>query len=490
MPRYKLLHRPIFSTFEAMQTKLKLDNVSFKRGSETLFQNFSWEITEGQNWVITGMSGSGKSTLLEALLGNYFVSEGSVTSCFGDNAEDGIQAIKPYTAFVFFQDREINYDNFYYQQRYNSSEVEGVFTLHDFLQKESADQTQITALVKKMHMGKLLDRAFIKLSNGETRKALLIKALLKNPKLLILDNPYTGLDVSARKMINETIDQLILDGIQVIMVGDQMELPKQINQALRLDNWKIQSANTKTVDSSGIYENSFSFDQPVNDNYEIAVKLSDVVVTYDVPILNHLHWTIRKNEKWTLMGNNGAGKSMLISLIYADNPQAYANEIMLFDSPRGNGESIWDIKERIGFVSPEMHLYVDKHQTCRQAALIGIYSNPYKIIPAEKQPLLLLKELFHYYGIEILLDKPLNKVSSGQQRLILFISTILKNPTLLLLDEPFQGFDPTMIEKSKYLLDQFCANRTLVFVSHKADEIPSCVTRTGRIENGILNDKN
>ncbi|HEY4785341.1 MAG TPA: ATP-binding cassette domain-containing protein [Bacteroidales bacterium] len=473
-----------------MQTLLAFDQVSFKRNNELIFENLSWEVKKGENWAVTGKSGSGKSTLLEALHGNFLVYSGSVLNYFGFVPESGIYGISKHASFVFFKDSEINYNNYYYQQRYNSMDVEGTFTLRRFLFGDKAISEISGQLFNNLQLEELLDKEFIKLSNGETRKALLAKALLKNPKLLVLDNPYTGLDKEARSTVNATIDQLIDSGIQIIMVGDSRELPQKITHILKLENFRILHAGEKEQEKAASVQTRFApdfkFEGHTWPSFDIAVKLTDVMVHYDKVILDHIRWTIRRNEKWALTGRNGAGKSMLISLIYADNPQAYANEIILFDKARGNGESIWDIKERIGFISPELHFYFDMSLTCRETALKGLSDNPYRKVEQKDYHHHMLQWLFHYFNIESLTDKPMDRLSTGQQRLVLFISVLMKNPALLLLDEPFQGFDHTTVEKAKVLLDIYCKDRTLVFVSHRQEEIPTCVNNFAMLTKGKI----
>lgn len=87
-----------------------------------------------------------------------------------------------------------------------------------------------------------------------------------------------------------------------------------------------------------------------------VVRLNKVSIRYgDRTILKELDWTVMRGQKWALSGENGAGKSTLLSLVCADNPQSYACDIRLFGRKRGTGESIWEIKKHIGYVSPEMH---------------------------------------------------------------------------------------------------------------------------------------
>jgi molybdate transport system ATP-binding protein len=174
---------------------------------------------------------------------------------------------------------------------------------------------------------------------------------------------------------------------------------------------------------------------------------------------------------------------MLLSLIFADNPQAYSNDIVLFDRKRGTGESIWDIKDNIGFVSPEMHLYFNRHKTCREVALSGLSENPYRKIQVTDEIIQLADNLFDYFAITGIYDGLFQHVSTGQQNVILLIRALVKNPPMLVLDEPFQGIDFDSVNRAKCLLDEYCKDRTLIFVSHQPDELPSCVDKYFHIEN-------
>jgi ABC-type molybdenum transport system, ATPase component/photorepair protein PhrA len=443
---------------------LKFDNVTFRRNNNLLFAGLNWTIKKNENWAITGPSGSGKTMLLSAMQGHFFIAEGAVTCNFDEKVED-VREFKKYAAFVSFQDQALNNKQFYYQQRYNSSETEGTLLVKVYLGIDNIGDP----LFETLGINNLIDREFIKLSNGENRKVQIAKALLKRPKLLVLDNPYVGLDVEARQMLNLMIDQMIASGIQVIMTTDGEELPERITHVLNLNNLKIVQIGLRGS-FNNVYpikemEVAFPFPQPLGNGFEVAVQLSDVVVEYGKSrIINRINWKVNKLEKWALTGRNGAGKSMLLSLLYADNPQVYANHIVLFDNLRGQGESIWDVKERIGFLSPELHLYFDKMKTAEETALDGLYEHPFKKAVITEGQRRMLDFLFGYYGIDGLKSRKLHELSTGQQRLMLFFRVLLKNPELLLLDEPFQGFDKEMIGKSKAILDSFCKDRTLIFV--------------------------
>jgi molybdate transport system ATP-binding protein len=175
---------------------------------------------------------------------------------------------------------------------------------------------------------------------------------------------------------------------------------------------------------------------------------------------------------------------MLLSIIFADNPQAYSNDIILFDRKRGTGETIWEIKDMTGFVSPEMHLYFNRNKTCKEIALSGLTENPYRKPEITPETLQLVDELFKYFAITRIDSHMFRNVSAGQQNIILLIRALVKNPHMLILDEPFQGLDYASVNRAKLLLDKYCNNRTLIFVSHRDEELPSCINNRFIIEHG------
>jgi len=206
--------------------------------------------------------------------------------------------------------------------------------------------------------------------------------------------------------------------------------------------------------------------------------MSHVSIRYgERTILKDLDWTVRNGERWALSGQNGAGKSTLLSLVCADNPQSYACDIALFGWQRGSGETIWDIKRHIGYVSPEMHrAYKHDIQAIRIVASglkdsVGLYVKP------DDKEYGVCRFWMRVFGIESLAGRTFMSLSSGEQRLVLLARAFVKDPELLILDEPFHGLDDTRRQMVADIIEAFCRrrNKTMIMVSHYLEELPPCI---------------
>jgi molybdate transport system ATP-binding protein len=206
----------------------------------------------------------------------------------------------------------------------------------------------------------------------------------------------------------------------------------------------------------------------------------------DKIILDNIDWTVKPGECWLLSGPNGAGKSTLLSLITADNPQAYANEIYLFDRKRGSGETIWDIKKRIGYLSPELLLFFENSSSVFDAVASGLFDTIGLFRQVTDQQMQLVYHWLELLGVKSIARKRLNELSQGEQRKALLARALIKNPPLLILDEPCQGLDDETEEDLIGLIDAICrkSNKTLVFVTHYANRRPACIDKFIHLEKG------
>ena len=209
-----------------------------------------------------------------------------------------------------------------------------------------------------------------------------------------------------------------------------------------------------------------------------VVKMNKVRIQYGKRIiLKDLDWTVNNGERWALGGQNGAGKSTLLSLVCADNPQSYACDIALFGNPRGSGESIWDIKKHIGYVSPELHRSYQRDLPAIRIVASGLMDSVGLYVKPKEEDMSKCRFWMKVFGLEGLEDRGFLKLSSGEQRLVLLARAFVKDPELLILDEPLHGLDNHNRRLVKDIIEAFCKrnNKTMIMVTHYKEELPACI---------------
>lgn len=443
-------------------------------------------LNEGEQLAIVGPNGSGKTMLVNTIIGRYPLMMNEVHYDFG---EENKRMVCENIHYIAFRDSYGDHDpNYYYQQRWHSQDVELSPTVREqFELGVSAENMALReSLFRDFSIDALMDKLLVMLSSGELRRLQIVKALMTSPRVLIMDNPFIGLDAEMRHQLNELLKQLINErGLQLILVlSREDEVPDFITHVVPVYNkvvgGKIEkslfpvatdvSCNIGGVASGGVDS---------SDGKDVIIELRNVTLRYgERVIFENLNWTVCRGERWALHGRNGSGKSALLSLICADNPQSYACDISLFGQRRGMGESIWDIKRRIGYVSPEMHrAYLKDLPSIEIVASglhdsIGLYKRP------RPEQMEVCKEWMQVFGIEELAERTFLTLSSGEQRLVLLARAFVKDPELLILDEPLHGLDTQRREQVRGIIDQFCTRpeKTLVMVTHYPEELPSCIT--------------
>lgn len=476
-----------------MEGKLiEINNLFAKQGGITVLKDINININKGTHWAILGKSESGKTSLAKAITGKLFYT-GQIHRFFDGQIE-----------FVEQQHRFQTLSNtadFYYQQRFQSKDAEDSLTVNQALNTLGQETNEFTSFnyLQLLRLYELGDKPLIQLSNGEHKRFQLAKALLKNPAVLLLDNPFIGLDPAGRKLLHEIINDIASKGIHLIIITNQEEIPVCITHIGQLDKGRLLYSGSKTEYPKEIVSKEFN---PINIDVQVsqsaspkelnfikAIKMVNTTIRYgDKIILNTINWQVLKGERWSIQGPNGAGKSTLLSLITADNPQAYANEIYLFDKRRGRGESIWDIKKHIGLVSPEMHLYFPYTNSCFEVIASGLFDTIglfRKLTEDQEQK---VEDWINIMQLEESADKPLHQLSMGRQRMVLLARALVKNPLLLVLDEPCQGLDNDQSNFFNELVSQLCLrfNTTLIYVSHYQQQLPGCIDKHLYIEEGKL----
>lgn len=486
-----------------MQRIIHLSNGVVRNPEWRLSAPASFELTSDEHIAIVGKNGSGKSLLVEMLMGRHPLEAGTIDYNFSPSHAKGVADNISYIAFRDTYGTSCN-RTYYLQQRWNQTEYDEeantvsqrLQRLHGAVSLNDVEYSKhLAKLSRQFHIDGMLDKNVILLSSGELRKLELFEALLTSPRVLIVDNPFIGLDAEARYEMTDMLNDLAENhGLQMILVLSNADsLPPFITHVVELTNKMVSHKMTReeflqkqpTALCTGLLPEKRQAilklpNKESEKTYQEIVRLSHVNIAYGQhKILQDICWTIHNGEKWALSGKNGSGKSTLLSLICADNPQSYACDITLFDKQRGSGESIWEIKRHIGYVSPELHRAFKSDTTVCQLIAGGLHDTIGKYARTTQEDI--EKSLFwmFIFGIDTLAQRRYLQLSSGEQRLVLLARAFVKDPDLLILDEPFHGLDPENIALVQDIITTFMqrANKTLIMVSHFNNEYPSCIDK-------------
>ena len=454
---------------------------------------FNWQINKGEIWSILGSNGSGKTRFSEVLASHYSFVKGSIDYAFYDReqaiAANNYRGPRQYFKTISFDSvyTFADYKEMYYQQRFDSYGDEAP-SVAEIFHEEDIDTEVLHKIADILNLHKLMDRRLIQLSSGELRKLVIGKILLEKPKVLIFDNPFIGLDIPSRKHLDEVFPALSESGIQLFfLVPSVSDMPIATTHTLQLEDGRIISAEKGGVEEMQAKFKTENISTEIDwskvpstseADFEEVSKMENIDIAYGENVVKqNVNWTIKKGENWVLLGNNGSGKSTLLSFLFADNPASYNKNLTLFDRKRGTGESIWDIKKRIGFTSSEMHLYYRKNVSCLKVVESGFFDSVGLYHKCSEAQTKIAEYFFEVFQIGHLMDKSFLRISSGEQRLICFLRALVKNPPLLILDEPYQGIDEKYKQLCNKVVNAYCAqpDKTLVFVTHNQEEIPQSV---------------
>lgn len=503
-----------------MQNIVEIANGVTRHPLYRMKQPVNLTIAAGEQVAITGENAGGKSRLVDIITGKYPLLMNEVHYDFSPSP---LKLASENIKYITFRDSYGDSDTtYYYQQRWNQHDIEEntptvgklleeAFTAaengigYGLDEEEKIQEHQRRAELKEklyemFHLSSLSDKYIISLSSGELRKFQLTKTLLSGPRMLIMDNPFIGLDVQTRRQLSDLLCALIAEtDLQVVLVLSKTDdIPDFITHVIPVKDLDILPKLTRKD-----YIETYSNKVPAMLTEEKKAKIlglpekSDLITTTDTEgsilkfhqvsirygnrtILNNLDWTVKQNEKWALSGENGAGKSTLLSLVCADNPQSYACNIELFGRKRGTGESIWEIKRHIGYVSPEMHRAYLKDLPAIDIVASGLNDSVGLYVRPRPEQRAICEFWMDIFGIAGLKDRTFLKLSSGEQRLCLLARAFVKDPELLILDEPLHGLDDRNRQLVREIISAFChrKDKTMIMVTHYSEELPDVITNS------------
>jgi len=550
-----------------LQPFLSLRDGAFRLGERIIFPHTTWVFHRHEHWAILGANGSGKSLLADALRGLLPLVQGGLRYHFrpppGLTPEEAI-------SHVSFEDRKAEVHDTVVQSRWNSLEEEGASLVRDFLSYERVmdlNPFEVTSrhrqarpqferrmrrAVALLQVAPFLDRALLSLSNGERQRVQLARALSHPMRLLILDEPFTGLDTANRAHFHAVLERLMATPLRVLLIATRIEdLPHQVTHLLCVADCRVVAAGPRAdilsskrwlppllrgrrgsgrggrpIQAAARLMEGHGL-SPTHRDHERSeqtypspcplpatrgeggrrpgegriieraggrpalhqpgpelVRMRHITVRYgDAVILRNINWTIRAGESWALLGPNGSGKTTLLSLILGDNPQVYTNDVTVFGRPRGSGESVWEIKKHIGWVSPELHLHFDDSATCFEVVASGFHDTVGLFQPASARQRAVARRWLARFQLLEFAHRPLFSLSAGLQRTVLLARALVKNPRLLILDEPCQGLDSAHRNLFVRTVDALirAGSVTAIYVTHRPEQIPPSISRVLRL---------
>ena len=318
-------------------------------------------------------------------------------------------------------------------------------------------------------------------SSGEQKKLLIEHLFSKNPDFIVLDSVFDMLDTASRAHLHKRL-HVIAEDISIIQVFKRREeiLPF-INFVVRLESEELLSFEsissyddafpTKILDGdiAGIPKPITPFDSCPDP----LVQFKSVSVSYgERKILNDINWEINKGDFWHLIGPNGSGKTTLLTMLIGDNPKAYGQNLILFGRKKGSGESVWDIKKKIGYVTPAMTVLFKGRHSVENMVISGLHDS----IGLYKIPTFEEKKLAHKWirliGLESEKTTYFSKLTEEKQCMVLIARSMIKHPPLLILDEPTHGLDDSLVSLLTILINKIAEESTtsIIYVSHKAEK--------------------
>lgn len=501
---------------------ITLDAITVRLRDKVYLQNTSWQINTTESWAVIGPNGAGKTTLAKSLFGGVPVVGGSITHHY--SKEDYLPVYASIGYVSPEQQRGImEKEKLQLASRDFSGNIDEVTTVKDIVlgqayrhEPASIDYShRLGEVAVKLEIESILGRNILSVSSGEMAKTLIARALLKKPRLLILDEPYDGLDHQSRRSLKMMLERLIDDHVQVVLITHRFEeIMSNISHVLLLKNGSVYQYGKRNEvltkeNLAGLYRSENSLpagpdnfsafsDTQARDKADftagdgktpenVLIKMIDTTVKFkDVTVLDKVNWTVRHGDNWMILGPNGAGKTTLLKLVLGENQQAYANDIYLFGRKKGSGENIWDIKKNIGFISSELQVRYPGHLSAFDVVCSGFFDSIglYRLC-SEKQKQK-ARAWIDTLGIDSLAHQKFGQLSHGQCQLVLIARAMVKSPVMLMLDEPCDGLDITNRDRLINLLG-FIGDRTdtnLIYVTHHEAEMVSCITHVLSLARG------
>lgn len=428
-----------------------------------------FEICRGEAWCFIGTNSSGISCFVKLISASQHENEKVVF-----NSKSAVISFAKQQEIF---EEELRQDNSDFLDRIDQGTLAREFI-------ENIEQHG--ELIHKFNLQDCLRKGYRQLSSGESRKLMLLNALSQKPQLIVFENPFDGLDTEGCQELDNTLAKLSDLGLKIIItVNNSSDIPSWCTHLAIMDGKQIKFHGLLAEilpEVPKVMEQSqgatFQL-QTVSTNVQVdeeLVFLKNGFARYgDLEIFSQLTLRVMSGQHTLISGPNGSGKSTLLQIITGDNQNCYANDLHIFGTRRGTGESIWDLKSQMGIVTSDIHRNYYIPGSALQVVLsgffdsIGVYA---KYSKNQKEAALQWLEMI---GLINHSQTSFRQLSYAKQRLCLIARSLIKNPRLLILDEPTQGLDQQNRTNLLNFLELIAEKKvsTILYASHRRDEFRS-----------------
>ena len=538
-----------------MDQLISIKNCRIENSRGAVIPRLDWTFEEGQAWLVIGPNGGGKADFVNALSGmkdlkivandggsqpaggeNHLPGAG-FTSVFGDSVE----IVSLERAARLIEEERLNDESEFVEGGVDIGRTGRVFIAEGIcgaIKKnaplpEEAKRLESYPAIKLCGIEKILDRGLKYMSTGEIRRTLLARALISGKKLLILSDPFAGLDIQSRTILLDFFNTITAKQLPHVILGMERwhEIPDAITHVLEFKDKKItfcgpRSAYEKLMEDRAAENNQKNDDAKARLSEDFTQTLAETSVLREAspadervaanetsrpadqaeaagtascpaesesPLIemNHvnvgwddhrvlidLNWRLMPGQHWLIQGPNGSGKTTFLELITGDNMQVFCNDVRLFGARRGSGESIWDIKKQLGIVSYRLHV---EYRMVGGTSLLNVIVSGFRDSiglygAATDVEAAAAKKWLKLGGFEGRENESFGSLSYGEQRAILILRSAVKTPKVLILDEPCHGLDESYREKILHLLELIGegGTTTMLHVTHDPSEVLAC----------------
>lgn len=477
----------------AQTALIALEHVNVDLNGTRVLHDITWSLEPGRHWAVLGANGAGKSTFLRFLRGEIWpapIDGGRRTYCLDGTPTESPIGVRMHIALVSAE-QQTRYMRTEWQMKCWQVAFTGLFDGDLVYHHPTTEQLeQVRRTLRTLDIEHLWDADFHKLSQGQLRRVLIARALVRRPKVLICDEIGVGLDRSSRSALLSTVERAVHDGAQLLMTSHRREeLLDVITDQLELSGGRTCATHLHDPIASSapapVRENAYANTVAPAELDDFILDLQNVTVALDegaTIVLRNVDWRINRGQHWMLLGDNGAGKTSLLRLIMGDLWPAAGGRIDRFGA-RGFAD-VWQIKRRIGYVSHELQARYHHDITARQVVGTGFTASVGWLSRLDPDQERRVDEVLADLGLTPLADRSLQHMSYGQVRKVLVARALVHQPRLLILDEVFDGLDAQFRAELIALFERLSQTTSIILVSHHDGDALPCITHRMTVADG------